>query len=171
MDWKKPLGSIAPVIGTALGGPFGGLAGTVLGSFLGVEDPTDEEVMEQAVTKAMADPDLVMKLKLAEKDFLVKMKELDIKEDDLVYKDKQDARKMQRETKSPWPGILSFVFTAGWIGLNYFIFTSDGDIPNVSVVMRVLGTADAALMLILSFWFGSSNGSQDKNRMLGRKEQ
>lgn len=170
MDWKKALGSIAPMIGTALGGPFGGLAGTVLGSILGVDDPTSEEAIAEATKLALADPNKVMQLKEAELAFRAKMKELDIKEADLILADKQSARDMQSKTRSLWPGILSAVFTGGWIALNYFVFTHDGEMQNREIIMRVMGTADAALMLILSFWFGSSHGSQHKSEILGRRQ-
>jgi hypothetical protein len=34
------------------------------------------------------------------------------------------------------------------------------------LIARVLGTLDGALMLVLSFYFGSSSGSQAKDTML-----
>lgn len=168
MDWKKVLGTVAPMVGAALGGPFGGLAGTVLGSILGVDDPTDEEMLSNATKQALADPNKVMQLKEAEIAFRAKMKELDIKEQDLYLTDKQSARKMQMGTNSFIPGAISAIFLAGWILLNWYIFNSGEKIPNSDLIARVLGTADAALMLILSFWFGSSKGSQDKNAILNK---
>ena len=44
-DWKSVVGTVAPLLGTALGGPFGGVAGKMIQDALGV----DSESAAQAV--------------------------------------------------------------------------------------------------------------------------
>lgn len=168
MGWKETLRSIAPVIGTALGGPFGGLAGTVLGEILGVDDPTNEESIEKAMNKALADPNQVMKLKEAELAFKTKMKELDIKEEDLHTKDRQSARKMQVEVQSWMPGILAILVTAGFFGLLGFMCWESLPGANEKVLYVMVGSLGTAWTAVVNFYFGSSKGSQDKNQLIGK---
>lgn len=166
---KKGLGTMAPMIGTALGGPFGGLAGSLLGSALGVDDPTDDEALEAACKRAMADPNLVMKFKLAEKEFVAKMKELDIKEQDLHVKDRKSARTMQMKTQSWVPGIMAMLITAGFFGLLgvlcYFTIPAE----NKEVLYVMVGSLGTAWVQVMNFYFGSSMGSRAKTELLGKK--
>jgi hypothetical protein len=171
MDWKKTLGAIAPVIGTALGGPFGGLAGTVLGSFLGVDDPTDDKALESAMNKAMADPNQVMKLKEAELAFKAKMKELDIREEDLHAHDRQSARNMQVATRSKIPGMLAMLVTVGFFGLLGFMCYKDLPTANENALNIMLGSLGTAWIMVVTFYFGSSKGSQDKTMLDVQKKQ
>ncbi|MCP4121001.1 MAG: hypothetical protein GY820_12700 [Gammaproteobacteria bacterium] len=166
MDWKNVLGSIAPLIGTALGGPFGGLAGTVLGSILGVDDPTNEEALAEATKKAMADPNKIMQLKEAEMAFKAKMKEIGLKENQLYIEDTQSARKMQVETKSNVPAILTFMLIGLAGFLVYFVMTSSLNDVDKTLVGAVVGYVFSEVKQATSFWLGSSKGSQDKNIIL-----
>lgn len=164
---KKGLSTIAPMVGTALGGPFGGLAGTLLGQAFGVDDPTDEESLEKACQQAMADPDLVMKFKLAEKEFVLKMKELDIKEEDLHVEDRKSARRMQERTKSYIPGSLAILISSGFFGLLAFLCFFDIPVANEKVLYVMIGALGTAWTQVGNFYYGSSKGSQDKNKILG----
>jgi len=76
-DWKKTVKAIAPMIGTAIGGPFGGMASAAITSVLGISpDSTDDQISEAIKT---ASPEQLVALRKAEKGFKIKMKELDIK--------------------------------------------------------------------------------------------
>lgn len=170
MDWKKTIGTIAPMIGTALGGPFGGLAGTVLGSILGVDDPTDDEALAQATKQAMADPNKVMELKKAEIAFKAKMKELDIKEQDLHVEDRKSARNMQEKVRSWIPGVLAVLVTGGFFGLLCILCWLIIPIDNKEVLYVMVGSLGTAWIQIINFYFGSSHGSQTKTHILGNKK-
>ena len=54
-DWKSLLGNVAPILGTAIGGPFGALAGTAIKAVLGLPDDSDEKAMASALAKATPD--------------------------------------------------------------------------------------------------------------------
>jgi len=52
---KKTIAAVAPMIGTALGGPIGGAAGRILGEILcGNENASPQEI-EQGLKKATPD--------------------------------------------------------------------------------------------------------------------
>ena len=77
MDWKSIVKSVAPILGTALGGPLAGTAIKVLGeTILGDGEATETQVQE-ALLKGL-NPDALVKLKEADQAFAVRMKELDI---------------------------------------------------------------------------------------------
>lgn len=169
MDWKKALGTIAPMIGTALGGPFGGLAGTVLGSILGVDDPTDDEMLANATKQALADPNKVMQLKEAELAFKAKMKELDIREADLDVENTKSARLMQIKTGSYIPGLLALLVTAGFFGLLGILCWRVIPTDNEEVLYVMVGSLGTAWVAVVNFYFGSSHGSKLKTEIMGKK--
>jgi hypothetical protein len=50
--------------------------------------------------------------------------------------------------------------------VQWFLLTHIIDGSMRELIARVLGTLDGALMLVLSFYFGSSAGSQAKDTMI-----
>ena len=75
-DWKSIVRTVAPVLGTAIGGPLGGLATrTIAGALLGDENATEDQI---AAAVQSASPDQLLALKKADEEFKVRMKELDI---------------------------------------------------------------------------------------------
>src|SRR5258708_18189201 len=104
-DWKSLLGQVAPVIGTALGGPLAGLAIKTVGDALGVQAPTVDTV---SAALANATPDQLAAIKKADQDFARQMKELDIKLDELDTSDRASARSMMIQTRARTPAVLSY---------------------------------------------------------------
>jgi len=164
MDWKKLVGSVAPVLGTALGGPFGGLAGKFLADKLGV---TQEEL---PATVESANPETLLQIKHLEIDFKKVMRELDIKEEDLHSKDRQDARAMAKATTLTPQIIQSVMYDIAFIFVCWFVFTSDGAFSDTQerLLMFLLGILSAGLVQVNNFWFGSSSGSKEKTVLMGK---
>ena len=85
---KNIIGAVAPTIGTALGGPMGSMAANMVAEALGCEpEPKKIEAAVQAAT-----PEQLAELKKIDKDFEVRMKELDVDLYALETQDIQDAR-------------------------------------------------------------------------------
>jgi hypothetical protein len=84
----------------------------------------------------------------------------------LAVADRTSARQMQISTNSFIPPILSIMIVVAWSAVQYFLLTHIIDPSMRELIARVLGTLDGALMLVLSFYFGSSSGSQAKDTML-----
>lgn len=171
MDWKAVLGTVAPLAATALGGPLAGLVVGSIGKAIGLSEPTVDKVK-----KALADMQLtseqIIAIKQAEADLKVKMRELDISEEQLAYQDTDSARKMQIAQPSlvvPILAVLIVAATATAEGLLLF-----GNMPKNTdpvILGRVMGTLDAALMLVLSFYFGSSHSSERKTDIIASMQQ
>ena len=87
------IGSVAPTIASALGGPLAGTAvGALSHALFGTPDKPQAEV-EQAV--ASATPEQLLTIKQAEAEFAEKMKQLDVDLAKLAVDDRNSAR--QRE--------------------------------------------------------------------------
>ena len=103
---KGIVGSLAPTLGAALGGPVGGAAASMLADVLGC-DPAPQKI-ERAL--AQATPEQLAEIKRAELQFETKMKELEVDIFALETADVQDARR-----KSNWVtqaiGLIMFCFS------------------------------------------------------------
>ena len=64
------------------------------------------------------------------------------------------------------PPILSVLVVVAWVLVQFFLLSHVIDASMRELVARVLGTLDGALMLVLSYYFGSSSGSQAKDELL-----
>jgi hypothetical protein len=161
MSW---LEQVAPSIATALGGPLAGLAVTAISKALGIDEKDVQSTIEQGKLSA----DQLASLKQAEIQLQAKAQELGLDFEKLATDDRKSAREMQVSTKSFIPALLSILVVCAWALIQYFLLTHVIAQEMRELVARVLGTLDGALMLVLSFYFGSSSGSQHKDDLLHR---
>ena len=148
---KTILGSLAPTLGAALGGPIGGQAGQILSSILGVSN--NPKSLEQAMNNLTAEQ--MSELKMAENDFKVQMKELEVDVFALEVDDKQDARK--KFSKDWTPRILGTVTLAGFFGYIFLVTVQPPDANSDTIVSLVLGYLGGLASAVISFYFGASN--------------
>lgn len=158
------LKTVAPTLGTAIGGPFGALAGTLVSAALGTSSG-DDKGAETALLSAT--PDSLVKLRTAEMDFQKQMRELGISEEKLVYDDIANARGREIAVRDWTPRILAFLVVVLGAALEGWVITH-GVPTGVDQVLagRILGTIDAAIMLVLGYYFGSSIGSSESRQTL-----
>jgi len=163
MGWKDIVASIAPVLGTALGGPFGGMAAKFLSGKLTGDEEAGEDVIEEMVNNA--NPDLLFKIKELDAEFKTEMKRIGLEEKQLVVEDRKDARKLFSVDKRPQI-ILSGVFIGGYFVLVYALITGKFVVDHSQTVLvsTLIGVLTAGVANILQFWFGSSSGSKDKTK-------
>ena len=165
--WFQTLMAIAPKVATALGGPIGGLAMNALKGALGMPDATDAEIEK---TIAEGSPETFLKLKQANLDFEQAMRELDIKEDQLVYEDIQSARGMHIGAMDKTPAILSYLAMVIFFGVVILVVTQgqffEGNNMAQNVAYMVIGASIGWVEKAYSFWLGSSRGSKSKTDAL-----
>jgi hypothetical protein len=159
MDWLK---SVAPTIATALGGPLAGLAVNAVSSALGI----DPEKVNDTINSGKLTADQIASIQQAEIALKAKAQELGLNFEQLAVEDRKSARQMQMTTGSFVPPTLSIMIVIAWATIQWFLLTHIIDGSMRELIARVLGTLDGALMLVLSFYFGSSAGSQAKDSML-----
>lgn len=150
------LKGVAPVLATAVAGPAGGAAVGWIASKLGIPDDTIE-----GVTKALTgNPELTMKLK-----------ELDLEYAKLDAQDRDSARQAYatvatsehatRLEKAVVPvlalGVVGLAFSL--IAVLMFVNTPQ---DQQQIIIFALGFITSAAGQVLSFYFGSSQGSKDK---------
>lgn len=157
-DWKSIVATVAPGIATALGGPLAGMAVSALSTkLLGKPDATQAEVQTAILAASPAD---LLKLKEAEMDFQKAMAEAGIKLEEIAAGDRANARDREIKTQDWTPRILAAVVVVGWVGVQWYLMRNVIDGSMRELVARVLGTLDSALMLVLSYYFGSSANSR-----------
>jgi len=159
--WFQAIQTIAPKIAGALGGPFGGLAEDVLEGILGTNSDGAMDLI------AAGDPEVFAKLRLAEIEMEARMKDADIREQDLYLKDVADARAMRIATEDWTPAILTGLAITFFGVLSYAILWNAAVVDgNEKFVWYLLGAANGLVVQGFNFFLGSSRGSQRKTDIL-----
>jgi len=171
-DTIKPFVSkFAPIVGAALGGPLGGAAGSLLASALGVKD-ADPKSIEQAIKSGALTGEQILALKQAEDNFALQMKQLDINSvedmEKLAIQDRASAREREMAVKDWTPRILAYGVTLGFFGLLSFLLRHDLPPGSKDVINIMLGSLGTAWISIVTYYFGSSAGSDKKTDLMGR---
>ena len=163
LSWLKTL---APMIGTALGGPLGGAAAAFIADKLGLEAKTVEAVSE-VLNSGKLSAEQISGIKLAEIEFqrFLEQNKIDLAKMDLD--NTKDARLMQRETRSQYPAVLSTFVTLGFFGILLSMLVMEYRPTDSLLIM--LGALGAAFGAVVNFWLGSSNGSAIKSGLLAAK--
>lgn len=165
-NWKALVKTVAPVLGTALGGPLGGMAvRAITGAILpGKPDATEDDL---EVALASATPEQLMQIRQLDQQFAKDMKALDIDVFKLETLDVQSARELYKVNY--WPQIiLSGLYVTGYFVILFSLMNGWITIP-VEVrdtVTVLIGMLTTAIPIILGFWFGSSFGSREKTHAL-----
>lgn len=176
MDWAsigKLIGTAAPIVGTAIGGPAGAAIGSLVAGVLGVENTPD------SVAEAIkADPNIVVKLKELE----FKAHELDVKAVEVArqaeleelrikLEDVQSARSRQVEHEKVTGKTDVNLYLLAWtIVLGFFalvcasIFVEIKD--STGTVFMLMGTMATGFGMVLQYFFGSSKGSVEKSAQI-----
>jgi hypothetical protein len=150
------LKGVAPVLATAVAGPAGGAAVGWIASKLGIDDATIE-----GVTNALQNnPEMTLKLK-----------ELDLEYAKLEVADRDSARQAYAtiatsEYATKLDKAVVPILALGTVGLSFFLI---GVLIFINVpqdqqqmVIFALGFITGSAGQVLSFYFGSSQGSKDK---------
>ena len=89
----------------------------------------------------------------------------------MQVEDAQSARAMQMQTRSLWPGILTLTVTIGFFAVMTGIIMYG--LPHTSeagqqAILILMGSLVSGFGMVLTFWFGSTMGSQNKDQMIWR---
>jgi len=160
---KQVIATLAPTLGTAIGGPFGALAGTVLASALGTNDPKAAETAILA-----GNPDVLLKLKTAELDLQAKLADLGVQEHQLAYADTDSARKREMTVKDLTPMLLAIGITLGFFGVLGFMLVMGKPPAGGDALLVMLGALGGAWANVVAYYFGSSAGSTAKSETLAK---
>lgn len=169
MDWKAIVSTVAPWIGTALGGPLGGMAVEAAANALGLSQKTTDAV-KQAISGAT--PEQMLALKQADQQFSLQMQKLGYdnveKLAQLAVDNTKDARAMQVQTRSFVPAILSILITVGFFGILIGMLAGKLTSTDNQALLIMLGALGAAWGAVVNYYFGSSADSGRKTELLAQ---
>lgn len=166
-DWKSIVGSVAPTIATALGGPLAGMAVSAISqAVLGKPDAAEAEIGE-AIVKSN-NPEILLKLKTAEQEFAAKMKELDIDLEKIAADDRASARQREVAVKDTTPRNLAYLYTGGYFVMIAALFKFGVPEESRDLLNTLVGILSAAEVGIITYYFGSSAGSAKKSEMMDK---
>ena len=153
------LKNVAPQLATAVAGPMGGMAVKMIAEKLGVE-PTEQAVADH-LTHNPQDA--------------AKLAEIDLAKLQAHHAEMDSARKREIEVagNSNVPllnKLITPILALGVVGLSFALFavlifvnvTSE----TKDILIYILGVLSAAVTQILGYYFGSSQGSKDKEDKL-----
>ncbi len=168
MDWKTIVGTVAPTIATALGSPLAGMATSTVLKALGIDS-------EKKIEEAIKDPEALLKLKLAENEFVVKMKELDIRVEELSVRDRDSARQREIAVKDKTPARLAYIMVGGFltisfiqiIGISFFpAFATAIPSEGWLLIGNISGYLANEAKQAAAYYFGTTASSSQKNDII-----
>lgn len=162
MDWLK---KIAPLIGSALGGPLGGAAASFVAEKLGVGEGTVEAVTDM-LSAGKLSPDQIAQIKVAEIEFQKFLKQNNIDLESLHAGDRKSARDMFAATRSKMPAILSIIVTLGYFLILSCMMLGWLKVSDSQALLLMLGSLSTAWGMVMAFWFGTTSDSSRKTEML-----
>ena len=157
MSWIE---SIAPTIASCLGGPLAGLAVEAVSKAIGV-DPSS---VQDTINSGKLTADQIASIQSAEIALKAKAQEMNLDFEQLAVQDRKSARDMQTTTKSFIPPLLALIITLGFFGILVGMMT--GKVTSSDALMLLLGSLGTAWTGVISFYFGSSASSQNKDALL-----
>lgn len=171
-DWRSFVKKVAPFLGTALGGPLGGAAASALAGALG-GDPTKTTDAQLAALVQNVTPEQLLALKQAENDFALKMQALGFQhETDLLQTsaaDRASARDREKSVRDWTPKVLAYGVTCGFFGLLFWLMRHEVPPSSKDILNVMLGSLGTAWISVVTYYFGSSAGSDRKTEILGGK--
>lgn len=170
MNWKdleSALGAIAPILGTAIGGPAKDAIGTLISTVLGVGNTPD------AVAEAVKNnPDAALKLQQLANDREKELLQVHLAAVQAEYADAASARARDIEIiKSGKSNTRADVMVAGavlgLVACLVVLVLFQGTIPGeaVGIIATVAGVFGSCLKDAYGFEFGSSRGSKEKDQL------
>jgi ABC-type dipeptide/oligopeptide/nickel transport system permease component len=161
------LTKLAPLLGSALLGPFGGIAASFIADKLGVPEKTVKAVSE-ALSNDKLTPDQVAQVKMAEIEFKKWMGDNEIKLEQISADDRKSAREMQTSVHSNIPGTLAIIIVSGFFAILICMMLGLLKVSDQQSLLILLGALSAGFGNVLSFYYGSNISSKAKDATIAK---
>ncbi len=160
-DIGEVVGTVAPALATALGGPLAGMATrAIAGKLLGNADASEDELRAAIQT---ASPEDLVRLKEVEADFKVQLKNAGVKLEEIAAGDRDSARRRQVDMGDWTPTVLGLAIILGFFGILGAIMFVEVPTNAATIINILLGALAAMTAQVGNYFFGSSAGSARKN--------
>jgi hypothetical protein len=175
MSFTEVVRKSFPFISAAasLGGPVGTIAAGLVGKAIGVDkvSPTADGI-SNAIASAFANPEQRAALIDAENKFQLQMKELGYESAEQLAAtdaaDRASARGREIALKDKVPAVLALLVTLGFFGVLGYMLTHQVPPSSHDTMLLLLGSLGSAWISIISYYFGSSSGSDRKTELLAQ---
>jgi ABC-type Na+ efflux pump permease subunit len=169
------VGTVAPLLGTVIGGPLGTAAGAGLGLLaqsIGGDPAKPEEILQKLTT----DPATLVKLKEIELSNLLELRKLAFQQVQAELADVQDARRREVEVvkatgkKDINLYVLAWVFISGFFVLTGGMYFYPIPAESIGPINQLFGALVGGVSMVLGYFFGSSRGSAQKTELLANRK-
>jgi hypothetical protein len=124
----------------------------------------DPNAVQDTINSGKLTADQIASIQSAEIALKAKAQEMSLDFEQLAVQDRKSARDMQTTTKSFIPPLLALIITIGFFGILVGMMT--GKVTSSDALMLLLGSLGTAWTGVISFYFGSSASSQNKDTLL-----
>ena len=157
MDLKSigsAIAKLAPTVATVLAGPLAGTAVSSLESIFGFNASAASTADAEAAI-AGATPEQTLALRALETNYKLALAQAG-------YADTANARAREEAVHDSTPRLLAYLVVAMTIAGEGFLLIHGTVVgADQAIVGRIMGTLDSALMLVLSYFFGSSHNTSN----------
>lgn len=160
------LKTLAPTVASALLGPLGGVAVSALGNLFGVSEPTQQKIAD-AIQSGQITPDQLSKLKELELQYQNEEKERGFKYAEIEVKDRDSARNREIQSKDNTNKILAYTVVGAFIAVVGAALLGYAKVDSV-LAGTLVGYLSAKAEQVMSYYFGSSSGSDKKTDLLAQ---
>lgn len=168
MDWKALIGSVAPWLGAALGGPLGAAAVGSIADAMGLSDRTEASI--KAALSGVT-PEQMLAIKQADQTFAARMQELGYANEqkiaELAMQDRDSARKREMTVQDWTPRILAYLLVGSFISVIFGVLGGWSKVDSV-LAGTLIGYLSAKAEQVVAYYFGSTSGSAEKSRLLAQ---
>lgn len=163
------IGTVAPTLATALGGPLAGAAVSAIAGALGMSPDSAPQEVAAAIKKA--NPETLAALQSAEKQFVLDMERIGIEREKLVYTDRENARQREIQMKDWMPRVLTLALVGMLIALVTMILKGymPADETSKTIIVKVMGLLENGFFIVLGYYFSSVPPSAFNNLLGGKK--
>lgn len=163
-NWKSIVANVAPLLGTALGGPMAGQATRMMLNRFGVsaeELPAFIEAADPATT--------LIELKELDVEFEIAMAKIGVTREQIAAKDRDSARDRQVKMRDWTPTILGVIILFGFFGTlaAFAAYSNHINASALPVINIMIGALGAMTVQVTNYFFGSSAGSKLKTTLMG----
>ncbi|MCL2791082.1 MAG: hypothetical protein FWD79_10620 [Desulfobulbus sp.] len=169
--WIDALATVAPVAASMIGGPLAGVAVKTLAGVFGLGDAATESDIERAVLGMT--PELMLKIKEVDAGLKKNLIQAGVDLERIAQEDRASARDLAGRTGVTMQVAITLILTAIFASCIWAMFA--GHMEHLSEATRsilnmAIGTVGGYLGAAVTFFLGSTAGSQTKDKLLYQSE-
>lgn len=171
IDVKKIIGTAAPWLATALGGPLAGQAVSAIASAMGLKSDAKIDDIQKALAAGQLTGDQLVAMKQAELQFQQAMTQAGFQQvkdlESIAEQDRDSARKREMTVQDWTPRVLAYLIVGGFMAMAYAVLFRKTAVDS-ALAGTVIGYLSAKAEQVASYYFGSSQGSDRKTELLAQ---